>query len=192
MGNHESQKWWWWLVDGVTWNKCYTREEAEKEETRLIREQRPLFNRSQSNLAGWERLSSLVYLLWAHSHNPYGNPTCPFCESHGRTEYLGQDGACQLFRRNSDDLLVIHFQTSCGIHGRVLQWAVHIPALEFLHNFGRSPDAEIERLWLEGAADAPWERRLDRMATLAEMVESGDPIPSVDLLPAIRALQEQK
>jgi hypothetical protein len=192
MGNHESQKWWWWLVDSVTWDKCDTREEAEKRETLLISERRPLFNRSQSNLEGWDRLSSLIYLLWAHSHNPYGNPTCPFCESHGRTEYLGQDGDCQIFRRNSDDLLVIHFKTSCCMHGRLLRWAVHIPAIEFLRDFGRLPDAEIERLWKEGAANAPWEKRLYRMGTLAEMVESGHAIPSVDLLPAIAALQEQK
>ena len=192
MGNHESQKWWWWLVDGVTWNKCYTREEAEKEETKLIGDLRPLFNRSQSNLKGWDRLSLLIYLLWAHSHNPYTNPTCPFCESHGRSEYLCQDGAVHLFRRNSDDLLVIHFETSCAMHGRVLRWAVHVPALEFLRDFGRVPDGEIERLWLEGAANATWESRLNRMATLSEIVESGHPIPSVDLLPAIRALQEHK
>jgi hypothetical protein len=192
MGNHESQKWWWWLVDNVIWNKCYTREEAEKQETNMIQSLQPLFNRSQSNLSGWDRLSSLIYLLWAHSHNPYGNPTCPFCDSHGRTEILSQDGPCQLFRRNSDDRLVIHFATSCGMHGRVLQWAVHVPALKFLSDFGCVPDLEIERMWCAASSDAPWERRIDRMPTLAEMVESGTAIRSVELMPALEALQELK
>lgn len=171
MGNHESQKWWWWLVDSVTWTKCYTREEAECKETQMIKSLEPLFNRSESGLDGWDRLSRIVYLLWAHWHNPHKHPVCPFCDSHGEEEILSQDGACELFRRHCDDKLVIHFETSCRMHPSQPKWAIHIPVLLFLKKFGEVPDAEAERLLREGIASAPWEKRFNRMATLAEMVE---------------------
>jgi predicted GIY-YIG superfamily endonuclease len=180
MGNHQSQKWWWWLVDSVQWEKCYTREEAEAKETELIKSARPLFNRSQSDLTGWERFSSTIHLLWSHSHNPYQHPTCPFCESHGKEEILSPDGPAQLFRRSCDDQLVIHFETSCFMHARHLEWAVHVSAMEFLRQFGKAPHIEAERFWDEGIGEAPWENRIERMATLSEMVDSVIPALASD------------
>ncbi len=185
MGNHESQKWWWWLVDQISWKKCYSREEAEAFETTSIKTNRPLFNRLDSDLTAWERLSGIIYLLWAHSHNPHKHPPCPFCDSRGDEEILSPNGPCQLFRRNCDDKLVIHFETSCGMHGREIEWAVHVPALDFLVDFGRVAPIEVERLWCEAAAYAPWEKRLTRMATLCEMVEHGAHIRAGELFAAI-------
>jgi len=190
MGNHESQKWWWWLVDSVEWQKCYTRDDAEAKETKLIKSARPLFNRSQSDLAGWERISAIIHLLWAHPHNPYQHPTCPFCDSHGEEEILSPNGPCQLFRRNCDDKLVIHFETSCRMHGRHLEWAVHVPALQFLRQFGKAPELEVERLWCEGCGGSPWENRLERRATLSEMVDGG--IAALANEPRVEAIEEFK
>jgi hypothetical protein len=181
MGNHESQKWWWWLVDSVSWHKCYSREEAESFETKSIKANRPLFNRSESDLDGWDRLSSIVYLLWSHRENPHSHTVCPFCDSHGEEVMLSQQGCCKLFRRNCDDQLVIHFETCCDLHGRKIEWAVHVPALIFLRDFGRMPESEVVRLYTEGCRGADWENRLDRMATLYEMVSGGLPLLASDI-----------
>lgn len=139
----------------------------------------------ESDLTGWERLSGIIHLLWAHNHNAHVNPVCPFCDSHGNEEILGSNGPCQLFRRNCDDKLVIHFETSCRMHEREIEWAVHVPALEFLCDFGRMPANEIEKLWCEASPYAPWEKRFTRMATLCEMVKAGARIRSKELVAAI-------
>jgi hypothetical protein len=170
MGNHESQKWWWWLVDQVVWSKCENREDALRRESSVIETSRPLFNLSQSTLTGWDRLSGAVDVLWNHEHNTVSNPACPFCDSHGEFEILGQHGCHQLFKRNSDDKLVIHFETSCDMHKSDLNWAVHVHVLDFLAGFGKVPHAEAEMLLSKGYGDAPWENRMERMPTLCEML----------------------
>lgn len=174
MGNHESQKWWWWLVDKVEWQRCSDRQEAEFCETEAIANESPLFNKSQSRLCGWERLRDIVYLLWAHQHNVWNHPVCPFCDSHGHEEILSQQGHCQLFMRNSDDKLVIHFEVSCDLHGeRPIRWGVHIKVSKFLLGFGKIPDDEIAALFESASKSGaiPWEQRSKRIGTLAEAME---------------------
>lgn len=172
MGNHESQKWWWWLVDQVVWIKCYDREDALRRETALITSCRPLFNVSQSTLTGWERLSGVIDMLWNHEENPLSCPACPFCDSHGELEILSQDGNHKVFKRNCDDKLVIHFETSCDMHAGGFNWAVHVYAFDLLCTFGKASRSDAESLLSGGYAEAPWENRMERMATLCEMIGS--------------------
>jgi len=173
MANHESDKWWWWLVDELVWEKCWSREEAKQTESELITKLHPLFNKSESLLSAWHRLDAIIRLLWNHSVNPHSVIECPFCGSAGRQELLSQTGTEAVFRRNSDDRLVIHFETDCGMHGRVLEWAMHIDALWFLNAFGQMPKLDVERIWCDASRDAPFEDRFERMPTLEEMVENG-------------------
>lgn len=176
MSNHESQKWWWWLVDRVEWQRCFDRIEAEALESKAIAEEIPLFNKAQSTICAWERLRDIVYLLWSHDFNSWQHPLCPFCDSHGDEQILSPDGHCQIFRRNADDRLVLHFEVSCDRHiRRPLQWAIHIPVNRFLEGFGRVPRDECFSLGEAAVRSGkiPWERRLDRASTLAEAVDCG-------------------
>jgi hypothetical protein len=181
MGSHESDKWWWWLVDQVVWEKCWSRDEAKQAESELIGNHHPLFNKAESLLTAWQRMNAIIRLLWSHSLNPHMVTCCPFCESAGLQEMLSPSSAEHVFRRNSDDKLVIHFETDCGMHGTVIEWAVHVDALSFLNAFGQMPKLEIEKMWCDARSDAPWEKRADRMPTLAEMVENGLPIKPREL-----------
>ncbi len=187
MGNHESQKWWWWLVDSITWQKCWDRGEAKAIESDLIAAAHPLFNQSESVLTPWDRMDGILHLLWHHELNLHMHPCCPFCESHGRQEILGPNGLPKIFRRNSDGMLVIHFETDCGMHGRVVEWACHVDALWFVSKFGQMQKQDVQKLWFECCDEAPWDSPETRMPTLAEMVEKGLQIRSHDLrLEAIR------
>lgn len=171
MSNHESQKWWWWLVDRIEWQRCESRCDAERAESFAITNELPLFNKSQSTISAWDRLSGLVYLLWAHISNSRMHPWCPFCDSHGVTTILSPDSACEIFRRNCDDKAVIHFVVSCDMHGVPMQWAMHIGVCEFLIGFGKVPEQEVFAMMNAALDDIPWEKRLKRAATLAEMAE---------------------
>ena len=176
MGNHESQKWWWWLVDKVEWHRCSDRQEAARLESEAIANETPLFNKSQSQMCAWDRLRDIVYLLWAHESNSWMHPLCPFCDSHGNEEILHPDGPCEIFVRNDDDKLVIHFPVSCGLHGEhPIQWGVHVKVSKFLLGFGKVPLDEIAALFKAASESGqiPWESRARRIATLAEAVEAG-------------------
>lgn len=173
MGNHESQKWWWWLVDRVEWTKCHNRRHAEKHETDVISCERPLFNRSESNLCAWERLRDIFQLMWAHEYNSSNVIMCPFCDSHGRQEFLTPYGELDVFRRGDDDEIVLHFVVQCTCHNKLPQWAVHILAEEFLAK-NRVPQVERERLLSEAirSGKVPWEDRYRREPTLLEKLDN--------------------
>lgn len=174
MGNHESQKWWWWLVDRVEWIRCFDRRHAEAEESRAIASERPLFNRAESNLCAWERLQDLVYLLWAHEDNQSNLVVCPFCDSHGSDEFLSPSDTCDLFRRNEDDRIVIHFVVECDRHRQLIRWAVHIHVQEFLCRH-KVPALVVERLVTEAiqTGNVPFEHRMQRESTLCEKLDAG-------------------
>jgi hypothetical protein len=181
MGNHESQKWWWWLVDKIEWVRCADRQEAEAKESCSISIEHPIFNKAQSQLGHWDRLRDICHLLWAHSHNTLAHPLCHFCHSHGIYEHLSPDSACEVFRRNCDDKLVIHFVVSCEMHGRNMQWAEHVPVDVFLRSFGRAPKDEVAAIMHAAIGDAPWEKRAARVSTLAEQVGT---LRQIALMPA--------
>jgi hypothetical protein len=173
MGNHESQKWWWWLVGRVEWTRCHDRRHAENDESRAITHERPLFNRSESNLCGWERLRDVIYLLWAHEQNSCNLVCCPFCDSHGKDEFLSPDGVLEVFRRNEDDKVVLHFVVECSEHERVPRWAVHVCVKEFLAR-NNVPRVELDRLCRDAvqSGNIPWENRYERESTLLEKLHA--------------------
>lgn len=173
MGNHESQKWWWWLVDRVEWTRCRDRRHAEDSETCAIAVERPLFNRSESNLCAWERLRDLVYLLWNHQGNSDSVVCCPFCDSHGKSFYLASETVLELFRRNEDDRLVLHFVVECSEHEVNPRWAVHLFVEDFLAR-QRVPLNEIRRLCRDAvqSGQVPAENRWERESTLLEKLQS--------------------
>lgn len=175
MGQHESQKWWWWLVDKIEWERLSNRKEAESFESRAIQTESPMFNKAQSQFCDWERLRDIVYLLWAHDLNTWMHPVCPFCASDGHEEILSPDGPCELFLRNSDDKLIIHFAVSCDRHvPHGVQWATHIKVETFLIGFGNAPqnecDSLLDRAFRSGKI--PWEDRLGRINTLGEALDA--------------------
>jgi hypothetical protein len=178
MSQHESGKWWWWLVNSIEWTKFDSRDLALLEESKSITNDRPIFNKSQSTLHAIDRINIVLRLLWLHERNHYSIIPCPFCESHGIETFLELPKQPEIFRRHCDDRLVLHFETGCDLHGSEMKWAVHVPALEFLADFGQMPELELESLWCEAAAFARWENRLERMATLAEQIESVLCLPS--------------
>lgn len=175
MANHESEKWWWWLVDRVEWTKCSDRTDAETKETRAIQSELPLFNRSESTLCAWSRLESVVALLWSHNTNRLLSAPCPFCLSHAVWSWLEHEGQLSMFRRNCDDMLVLNYHVSCAKHADGLRWANHVLPVDFLTSFGRCSHEEALRLVNEAmqTGSVPWEIRMDREATLLEMLGRG-------------------
>lgn len=172
MSQHESAKWWWWLANSLEWTKFDNRDLALFEESNAIRSERPIFNKSQSTLNAANRLNMTIWLLWHHERNHRSTILCPFCYSHGTETFLAPFNPPEIFRRHCDDKLVVHFETGCDLHGSEMKWAVHVPALEFLADFGQMPELELETLWCEAAAFVPWENRLERIGTLSEQFES--------------------
>lgn len=175
MASHESEKWWWWLVDRVEWTKCLDRGDAEAKETRAIQSELPLFNRSESKLCAWFRLQSVMYLLWSHTTNPRLFAQCPFCSSHGVRSWL-ENNDYAMFRRNSDDTLVMNYNVACTKHARRLEWANHVLPVDLLTGFGRCQQQDALRLVNEAMQTGlvPWEVRTDRRLTLLEMVDCCD------------------
>lgn len=173
MGNHESQKWWWWLVDHVEWERFSSREDAKEQESRAIDRLRPAFNYQESMLSSWDRMVKQVSLLWRHETNAWDCPACPFCESHGRRTVMSPSEKADLFRRNCDDELVIHWVVECLSHASPVSWANHCLVTDFLIGFGKCPRDDAERLVSEALRNGPvvWEDRLNREATLLEIFE---------------------
>ena len=175
MANHESQKWWWWLVDNVEWERFHTRADAKDCESRCIERLSPVFNHQESLLTPLERLQKQVGILWKHQTNFWDCPRCPFCDSHGLSNVLSPSVDYQVFARNCDDELVIHWDVSCDHHRSPITWANHCLVRDFLVGFGKCPRADADRLISEAMkCGAPWENRLRRGATLFECLDSGN------------------
>jgi hypothetical protein len=185
MSQHESAKWWWWLVNSIEWTKFDTRDLALLQESNAITYDRPIFNKSQSTLKAANRLNMIIWLLWHHERNIRSTVVCPFCESHGTATFLAPLKQPEIFRRHCDDKLVLHFETGCDLHGSEIKWAVHVPALEFVADFGQMPELELEALWREAWEFLPWENRLERMSTLFEQFESVLCLPSQHSIAAV-------
>lgn len=175
MANHQSDKWWWWLVDKVEWKKCWDRSAAESQESSAIASEKPLFNKSQSDLCPWERLRDIVYVLWDHWTNAEMHPLCPFCDSRGDEELLSPDGPCTVFRRNSDGALVISFPLSCSSHSAgIFAWSNQVYVSKFLVDFGRCPTHERDMLLLSAlnCGKAYCEPSGERYLTLEDATEA--------------------
>jgi len=191
MANHESQKWWWWLVTKIEWDRYQCREDAKAEESRLIERLQPAFNYQESTLSSWDRMLKQVAILWRHEVNQWDCPPCPFCESHGTRFLTNPSPTAQVFRRNCDDELVIHWTVSCDRHRLPVSWANHCLVGDFLRGFGRCPRQESERLIADALRNGPvvFEDRMNRESTLLEMLENGTSALSFDTFDSLPSLE---
>lgn len=175
MGTHESQKWWWWLINSIEWERFCSRDDAKQHETACITTLHPMFNYQESRLSTWQRMEKHVRLLWLHETNSWDCPPCPICESHGIRNFMSPDPNYQLFLRNCDDKLVIHWEVGCDYHSHPVRWAQHCFVRDFLVGFGHCPPEHADKLVDDAKRLGPtvWEDRLNRETTLFERLQDG-------------------